>query len=419
MIIEEWRILDTAIEKFLSERKADRIKKKLKANMLEHEKLLIEQEADKEFLLENWLPKAAKRAGQLSLASHPAKFSHPSAKSKSVIFSGDYRADGFLRSGNVNVEPDVFGSASAMDVLKFLLIQLDDGLTVLEHLESGSEDIKNKLNITTASFDELQNGFLAIKQCTEIELTDSKIKQVYFPVENKYHLLSIMIPSGLIYKLKDKISDIRFSDSVKQAREDRKKQLYNEEGFGDIYGLSMIGYGGTKPQNISVLNSTYGGKAYLVPSFPPTLKHKYLRLPQHDFFVDSLWHKNFSDEFKALHKLFSIEYNNKDIRNSRDNWLQFIIDKVINKMWSIRLAEPGWSSKASCQLPSYQKIWLDNARQAERQKENDWLNEVMNGFARWIVIVYEKVIGKKAKLLADEDLAYIKKLIEQNKEGLR
>lgn len=416
--------MDEAIEEFLSQRKADRIKKKLKPGTPVHEKTLIEQDAAKEFSPETWLPKAAKRARQLSLVSHPAKFSHPGAKSKLIIFNGNYEADGFLRSGNAHVELDVLGSASAMDVFKFLSLHLNDGKTILEHLELESEKIKNDLHIASVSFDELRNGFSAIKDCADKELTDPKIKQVYFPIKDGkegYHLLSILSPSGLIYSLRKKIHNLRFSDETKKARDDRKKQVHNEAGFDDLSDLAMIGYGGTKPQNISVLNSANGGKAYLLPSFPPTLNEQYLRLPHNDFFTDSLWRKNFIDEFQALHKIFSADYNNKNIRDGRDEWLQSIVDKVVNNMWTLRSAEPGWSAKDNCRLSEYQKIWLDNVykEKCEEGIDTDWLDEVMSNFARWIIFTYEKVIGKKAKILNDKDLEHIKKLIEQNVEGLK
>jgi CRISPR-associated protein Csy1 len=35
--------------------------------------------------------------------------------------------------------------------------------------------------------------------------------------------------------------------------------------------LTAIGYGGTKPQNISVINNQNSGFSYLLPSMPPIL----------------------------------------------------------------------------------------------------------------------------------------------------
>ena len=119
-------MLDNAIHAFLLERKAAKLKSL--GNKLPDSQL------EESFLPENWIPEAAKRAGQLSLVSHPSKFTHPSAKTSSIVFKSEFSGDGFSRSGNVDAELDVFGNAAALDVYKFLSLTLMDGKTVLEHL---------------------------------------------------------------------------------------------------------------------------------------------------------------------------------------------------------------------------------------------------------------------------------------------
>jgi CRISPR-associated protein Csy1 len=412
--------LDNAIKEFLSGRKADRIKKKTNANMTVEEILKIEQDATEVFLLDRWLPDAAKRAGQLSLVSHPSKFSHPSAKTSSIIADCKRSPDGFLRTGNANSDLDVFGNAAAMDVFRFLSLELSDGATILNHLEINSEKIKNDLKVTSVSYEELRTDLLAIKKIDEVSMTSGTVKQVYFPVDSDYHLLSVLTPSGLIFELRKRIQEIRFSEQVKEARADKKTQTYNEVGFDDLYGLSMIGFGGTKPQNISVLNSTYGGKAYLLSSIPPVLIKQKQFLPKSNFFTNILQLKNVKEDFIALHKLFNLDYDNKNIREGRDRRVQSVIDYVIEKMWSVRLQPDGWSSEKSyAQLPSHQKIWLDESRKEDRHTNVEWLDKIIMECARWFMAAYKKSMGNKAISLADDKLSHIKKIVEQNKEGLR
>ncbi len=220
-------MLDPAIEGFLTERREAWLKKKLKPSLSESEQADLQAEAQQQFALANWLPDAAKRAKQLNVVSHPAKFSHSAAKTSSVIAQSEPKNDGLLRYGNVmGIELDVFGNAAAMDVYKFVSLELQDGLTVLQHLEQKSEQIKKQFDLTTASFEELHTGFMAIKQDRDPQTaTSGKVKQVYFPVEseeNGYHLLSILTSSGLMYQLKQRINEMRFSEATKQAREDRK-----------------------------------------------------------------------------------------------------------------------------------------------------------------------------------------------------
>ena len=86
--------------------------------------------------------------------------------------------------------------------------------------------------------------------------------------DDSYHLLSVLSPSNLMFKLKERIN-LRFSDEAKTAREARKNNKYHQDGYSEVFNISVIGFGGTKPQNISVLNNQNGGTSYLLLSVPP------------------------------------------------------------------------------------------------------------------------------------------------------
>jgi CRISPR-associated protein Csy1 len=306
-------MLDETIVTFLSERKAAKLK-----GVSDFEQI---QKIEETFYPENWLPDAAKRAGQLSLVSHPSKFTHPSAKTSSIIFENTSVANGFLCSTNVQSELDVFGNAAALDVYKFLSLVLADGKTVLAHLEENTDTIQRQFNFSSVSFDELRDNFLAIKQDKSSKVrTSGQLKQIYFPVENDYHLLSILTPSGLMFALKEKIQHIRFSEETKLAREAEKNNAFHENGFDELYDLTVIGFGGTKPQNISVLNSKYGGTAYLLPSIPPSFKIRNFQIPTSDFFKNCIYPNLYKDSFEAFHRLLIAKHNNINIRDGRDNY---------------------------------------------------------------------------------------------------
>jgi len=71
---------DPAIQNYFSERKEAWMKKNLNTAMQEHEVKELEQLCEQQFSLNEWLPNAAKRAGQISMSTHPCTFSHPSAR---------------------------------------------------------------------------------------------------------------------------------------------------------------------------------------------------------------------------------------------------------------------------------------------------------------------------------------------------
>jgi CRISPR-associated protein Csy1 len=412
--------VDDSIQNFLAERKEGWLKTRLKANMSEEEKLALNEEAFEKFSLSNWLPDAAKRANWLSLVSHPSKFSHPGSSTSMVIAESTSNCDGLLRSGHLNVALDVVGNAAALDVDKFLSLKLSDNQSILAHLQQDSEYIKNEFSIPTATYDELAKGFLSVKKQDRTTVTHAKVKQVYFPVGQDYHLLSVLTPSGLVYELTDRIQVLRFSEETKTAREDKKAQRYNPNGFDDLYDLAQIGYGGTKPQNISVLNSQHGGKAYLLQSLPPVLEKRKVRLPKNNFFTEILWAKRYQDSFQRFHKLLIADINTIHIRQGRDRWVLFILDQVLNQVWEIRAQKSGWSNADNyLSLPAHQKIWLDNHFHAERENRDDWLKPIISEFLRWFIDAYEKNLGQQALMLRDDELKYFKNLLKEHGEAFR
>ncbi|OPX55107.1 CRISPR-associated protein Csy1 [Oceanospirillum multiglobuliferum] len=417
---------DPAIEAFFAERKAGWLKKNLKATMTEEEVRNAELECEEVFALKNWLPNAAKRAGQISLSTHPCTFSHPSARKNkngyvsSVLAQADYKADGFFRSGNLKVEPDALGNAAALDVHKFLTLVMHDGSTLLEHLQKNS-DLAVNLLAAAGNVEDLKEGLLAMVSASHEVVTSSKIKQVYFPVSDgsaSYHLLSILSHSGHLFEMRKRLDHLRFSEETKSARELRKHNHFSERSYQEIYNLTTIGYGGTKPQNISVLNNQNAGKAHLLLSMPPELSPRSVRLPSHNFFGDTLYPKQLQETFQAFHRLMSADYNNLNIRKGRDYRIQEYLDHLILKMWQVRKAFAEQTHSRPETLPSYQKTWLLPEYEQERLESQGWLNELTQEATRYFYACYKRVIGNSAIVLGDTEYMAFARIIEQNKEAL-
>lgn len=407
---------------FLNERKELWLKDRLKKAVDQAEISVLEQQANEKFSLAQWLPDAAKRVGQLSMVSHPSKFSHPSAKTSSVIASATHQADGYLRSGNVDYPLDVFGNAAAMDVYKFLSLSLSNGKTVLDNLEQNDALIQSIFTIPTAAFDDLRRDFLVIKATNSDNKTDHLVKQVYFPLgDGSYHLLSLLTPSGLLTEMKSRIDALRFSEQTKQAKESRRKNEFHETGFADIYDLTVTAYGGTQPQNISVLNSQNAGRSYLLPSIPPVLEKRDIKLPSTDFFGQCLYRKRFQDSFTQLHKLMQLDTNNIDIRTVIQNIIKFVVDQILFIAFRVRQYDAGWSNtEFYSSLPLVQRIWLDDLYEGKREEDNEWREEISREMARWILRSYEKVI-QDAFMLGDGELLHVRQAVEaalkQDKES--
>ena len=277
---------DPAITAFLAERKTEWLRKKLSGLTNQTDIDALRQYGEVLFSLAQWLPLAAVRAGQISLSTHPCTFTHPSARQNSMGIAGNNRVtaviaqakqenDGFLRSGNIQTEPDALGNAAALDIYRFLMLKMQDNRTLLTHIDEESSLAKSLL--IYGDYHVLRKGFLWVITGRKQAVTSSKIKQVYFPVfdniaGDNYHLLSVLTPSGLLFELRRRIEFILWSAGNKIEKDKYKSNKLNTESFRTIYGITVIRFGGSKPQNISVLNNDNAGKACLLLSVPPGFK---------------------------------------------------------------------------------------------------------------------------------------------------
>ncbi|MDA3940576.1 MAG: hypothetical protein PF693_14920 [Spirochaetia bacterium] len=408
-------MLDPAIKIFLEESKKVWLDKKITPNTTDKEKIGFEEQATKKFNFDTWIDTMLEVAQKFYI-THPAKFVHSGAKTNPVIANFDFCADGFLKSGNCTSEIDFSNYPNIGDstqLYKFLKLQLSDAKSIADHLSDDTSYISTQLNTQHNKYKYIREILYPKNRGGKNQVTSTLLKQVYFPVtEHKYHLLSILTPSSIMFNLKERINTMRFSDEAKDVREAKKSNKYHEKDYSEIYGLSVIGYGGTKSQNISVLNSQNGGKSYLLSSMPPELTPQKIRPPKTNFFTNSLWFKNFEDDFQKFHNLLTKDANNIHIRKKRDWFIRSIIYEVADQLWKIRSLERGWSDSNNFKaLPHYQKIWLDQSYASERLESPEWFSNIKKELSRWFIATYKKLMNDKALALGDEHMSYIKTMI--------
>ena len=162
-------------------------------------------------------------------------------------------------------------------------LSLSNGLTLLCAFETSDPLLKNYIEQIGLNFDEIAQSFLAVKSNVSRYFTSPLVKQVFFPIgENQYHLLSVLGSSGMMATLKRRIEDARqhFFDTRSLMKSGEIDSMQYERYFD----LALIGFGGTKPQNISLINNKEHGVFYLLPSIPPRLDKTTVWKPTHDFF---------------------------------------------------------------------------------------------------------------------------------------
>ena len=341
-----------------------------------------------------------------------------------VICETGWKPDGYLRTGNASNKMDSVGNAAelGLGVDVFLNLQMQDGKSLLKHIQQDSELAKELLSIQSASYETLKQGFLAMADSNPEMVTSSKIKQVYFPVNDDYHQFSILSNSGLICELRERIDKLRFSEEQKQLRELKRTNVYSEWGYAEIYGVTTIGYGGTKPQNISFLNNQIYGEARLLLSVLPALEQRDFHFPKHDFFKESIRFQDIRESLEKLHYIFTSKKKSiiprRNMEIGRDYHLEEILDIIILRVMALRQVVAAQYREETNQLEQYQQIWLCPGFETRREQENEWLKQLCKTIANWITTAYSKIV-KKSITLGQAEKAYIQQVIETHREALR
>lgn len=443
--------MENVIVQFLNQKKEDFLQSKIKSELNKVKKRLPNQELEAEidrktrekyidevtekYSLANWFDNVLKKA-KPNVTTHPAKFTNAKIDTDtSQIFLGHHECDGYIKTGNVNLQNrvDVSGNSATNTVIyeiyELLEINLPDNYTVADKFKQDDKSLIALISrINVGDFEALKIKCLEIYYGVKHNSqTHGLIKQVYFPTTlttSNYHLLSIKTASMLMYEVKNRIDAFDIWVEGKHIRTlKHENKICEIKEYYEVFGITEIGFSNgdfIKMGNYSYLNVKNKGLAYLLPSSPPVLEKRNVRLPKIDFFKQCLYRKNFQESFKKLHKLMQLEINNVNIRNAINKIISFIIDDVLFTAFKIRQYESGWSiDGAYSNLPLAQRIWLDDAYQEKRLEQNEWRDEVSQSIARWVLRTYKDLI-QGAFLLGDVELQKINQLvaevIEQDKE---
>jgi CRISPR-associated protein Csy1 len=182
----------------------------------------------------------------------------------------------------------------------------------------------------------------------------------------------------------------------------------NAKDYAKFSNLFVIGfYEGSfqKMLIVSNINKNNAGKFYLLPSLPPIIEKREIRLPKTDFFHQSLNKYRFKFHFEQLEKFIQDKRNNKPIRDSITNIVDDIADDVIEIIYKIRDFDSGWSEQENYKnLPKNQKILLDNHYLETRASNQESIDDFIEDLARWILACYQKFYPKTAKDFGDDEL---------------
>lgn len=387
-------------------------------------KLEIKKARDK-YRLEQILERGAACSASLVVATHIAKATHPDLKVKKVtnlnINFGELptRAEvgsHLLPSGKSLADTTGDGAYNSAGYELYLLLDLEfEGKPLGEWLLAQDRDAIQAFAVDVdndkdaASLASKYAELLVEKR--SLPATDTRAKQVYWSVSGEpaddggYHLLQPLFSSSLAHAVHQEINDARFGESNKETRQAWRDKKAHDGIYRDYRDLVARRLGGTKPQNISQLNSERGGINYLLASLPPQWSQD---RPRQFLFIDSALQRfrRYEGVNELLEALLALLTGNPgptmETRIKRER-----IERALGQSLAAfgqatrQLFQPGWTRDAECRLPLCERIWLDPERvelplreQEELRQEDedfiaafewkDWPDEVAHRFGNWL-----------------------------------
>lgn len=400
ILTERAQIFRSAIAAYIEERRAA----KLKGN---------EDDADVAAKYEYgaWLGDAARRASQIKVVTHVLKATHPDARGSSLhvvpreLFQHPEIGSHVLGE---SFAEDVVGNAAALDVFKLLRIEVA-GRRLLDWMQVADPDLQAALSSDAEEAAAWMQAFSSLVRQDSQPASHVMAKQLYWLVgeepadDSQYHLLQPLLSSALAHAVHGDIQDARFGEASKLARQARRDGKPHDAPSRDYLNLAVRKLGGTKPQNISQLNSERGGVNYLLSSLPPHWNaQRRIKVLQVASVLDGfLWFEDVRDQVKALSRfLLSEPEPNLETRETRQALEQALGEMLSLFGESIRLShEPGWTRHPDCSLPLHEKLWLDPERVSlplrkthevedadfnEAFSWGDWPDQVASSFANWL-----------------------------------
>ncbi len=393
--------LRRTITEFLAARLNDKLEK-LKGDDIEPGILAAKRaELRQQFEPATWLNDAARRVTQIQAVTHTLKPIHPDARGTSLYRPPVELPDhGLLGSYCLGAEfaGDVTGNAAALDVYKFLKLPFE-GHNLLALMLAGDADLPSALNDDPKLAIDWVAAFTSVTKPRGKASSHTFAKQLYWLTgtdpndDGSYHLLGPLFATSLAHQAFQTIYADRFSDAAKNARQARKDGLFTADVLHEYPNMAVQKLGGTKPQNISQLNSERRGDNYLLASLPPRWKSANLTPLLN---TDSMLHRfgqrpDVKRGVEALLGFLKLDPSaNLVTRERRDALVRDLTSELVVFGAEIRTLPPGWSQSPACHLSAAEKCWLDPEgvtavnEQPGQNLAADSTEQISQAFARWL-----------------------------------
>lgn len=350
-----------------------------------------------------WLSSAAKRVEQIQAVTHSLKPIHPDARGTNLYVEPAHLptlAELGSHALGAHFVGDVVGNAAALDVYKLLKLEVN-GRSLLTALLAQDADALAALHADPVQAQTLRDAFVSLTQPrAEGPSSHTLAKQLYWLTgadacaDGDYALLAPLYATSLAHAVHAQVQEDRFGEANKAARQAKKERKTHDGVFHHYPDLAVQNMGGTKPQNISQLNSERRGMNYLLSSLPPQWKLNEQRLPVH---ADSVFARLFGvrpevrQAIRALRQLLDANPDpNLATRHQRDTLIDVLVGEMV--CLAVELEQclaPGWTrdDPRFAQLNHDEQYWLDPLR-AELPEEAEFAET-------WLAMEWPEAIGKR------------------------
>ena len=350
-----------------------------------------------------WLDDAARRVQQIQAVTHSLKPIHPDARGTNLYVEPRTLpplAELGSHALGERFVGDVVGNAAALDVYKLLKLEVN-GCSLLTALLAHDPDALAALHTEPVQAEKLRDAFVSLTQPrAEGPSSHTLAKQLYWLTgtdacdDSHYTLLAPLYATSLAHAVHAQVQEDRFGEANKAARQARRERKMHDGVFHDYPGLAVQNMGGTKPQNISQLNSERRGMNYLLSSLPPQWQASAVRLPVHAASVFDRLFIARPEVRRTVRALRVFLESNPDAnlatRERREELLDALVDELVSLAAELQqILPPGWSrdDERFADLHRSEQLWLDPLR-AEQPDEADFASE-------WLQMDWPAAVGQR------------------------
>ena len=280
----------------------------------------------------------------------------------------------FLASTRTSCLDAIYRDAAQMTPASILCIRLKDGVSFYEHLAKDDALARETCAFLGDRYASVREELLAIQDHPTPKSTDGRLRQVYFPVDDKaYHLLTVLPSSCLLAEMNQRQRNLR-----EQGNEKKK----NGEPYASLPQTVHIKFGGSKPQNVSCLANQEKEFHLLYADIPTIRKRTSMDSPKQEFFRQATYLPQMRWRFCELLPFYQKEVLRYDEKKRRKEAVEHIIDVVIQEACRLQSLPAGWTREASNHLPNAERHWLDVAESGALTEDEQ--KELANKAAHWM-----------------------------------